>query len=60
LKGNYWGNNNQLFFTLQCNSGFEIHVVDYVEVWIERFGHLSLLKEIKTGADLLDLERLLG
>lgn len=59
-QGNYWGANNQLFWTLQTVSGFDIHVVDNVEVWIERYGKLSQLTNVITGEDLLNLERLLG
>lgn len=60
LKGEYWSEKNQKFHSLQFNSGFVIYVVENKEVWIERYGRLSSLPNIKTGEDLMNLERLLS
>ncbi len=47
------------YHTISTESAFEIHVVAYSAVWLEANGKLTLLKDVKTCEDLLDLIRLL-
>lgn len=58
-QSNLW-DNGRLFHSLDLDSGFTIHVVDFEEVWLERLGKLTPVQNVLNSSDLMDLERLLG